>query len=368
MTQFDSVYRGKRVLVTGHTGFKGSWLTLWLSQVGGEVTGLALDPKPEAEKLFNIVCPRLTADHRLDICDAAGVAEVVRSCRPDFVFHLAAQPLVIDSYRDPLTTVSTNVSGTANLLNAIRENAPQANTVIVTTDKCYENCEWPYAYRETDHLGGHDIYAASKAAAEIITAAFRRSFFETSDVPGKVATARGGNVIGGGDYADNRIVPDMVKALAKNEPVGVRNPHATRPWQHVLDCLSGYLTLGAWLSSDQADRENTLKRAFNFGPTSDCERSVHDLVTKTLCHWPGSWEDQSTPGAVHEASRLSIAIDLAASILKWSPSWDFSTTVERTVEWYRAESNGNSDSDLSDLMIAQIEAFNAQNNPTGADS
>ena len=366
MTQLETVYCGKRVLVTGHTGFKGSWLTLWLSQMGSEVAGLALDPKPEAEKLFKIVSPNLTADHRLDICDAAGVAEVVRSCQPDIVFHLAAQPLVIDSYRDPLTTVSTNVSGTANLLNAIRENAPEAHTVIVTTDKCYENREWPYAYRETDHLGGHDIYAASKAAAEIITAAFRRSFFETGDVPGRVATARGGNVIGGGDYADNRIVPDMVRALSKGESVGVRNPHATRPWQHVLDCLSGYLTLGAWLSSDQASGENVSQRAFNFGPTSDCERSVHDLVTETLNHWPGAWEDQSAPGAVHEASRLSIAIDLAASILKWSPSWDFLTTVQRTVEWYRAESNGNDGSELRDLMIAQIGAFNAQSDSTGS--
>ncbi len=362
MANLDSVYRGKRALVTGHTGFKGSWLTLWLSKMGCEVTGLALDPKPEAEKLFNIVRPELTGDHRLDICDAAGVADVVRSCKPDFVFHLAAQPLVIDSYRDPLTTVSTNVSGSANLLNAIRENAPQAHTVIVTTDKCYENREWPYAYRETDHLGGHDLYAASKAAAEIITAAFRRSFFESDDVPGRVATARGGNVIGGGDYADNRIVPDMVRALSKNEAVGVRNPHATRPWQHVLDCLSGYLTLGAWLSSDQANGENALQRAFNFGPTSDCERSVRDLVTETLRHWPGGWEDQSTPGAVHEASRLSIAIDLAASVLSWQPGWDFSQTVQRTVEWYRAESDGSNESDLRNLMISQIEAFQTSEN------
>jgi len=366
MTQFDAVYRGKRVLVTGHTGFKGSWLTLWLSEMGCGVTGLALDPKPEAERLFSIIRPGLIGDHRLDIRDSDGVVEVVRSCQPDFVFHLAAQPLVIDSYRDPLTTITTNVSGTANLLNAIRENAPQANTVIVTTDKCYENREWPYPYRETDHLGGRDIYAASKAAAEMITAAFRCSFFETDGVPGRVATARGGNVIGGGDYADNRILPDMVRALSKNESVGVRNPHATRPWQHVLDCLSGYLMLGAWLSSDQADGENVSQRAFNFGPSSDCERSVHDLVTETLRHWPGAWEDQSTPGAVHEASRLSIAIDLAASILKWNPSWNFSTTVQRTVEWYRAESSGKSDSDLRDLMITQIGAFNKGFDSTGS--
>lgn len=357
MTTLETVYRGKSALVTGHTGFKGSWLVLWLSQMGCEVTGLALDPKPEAEKLFNIVRPRLTGDYRADIRDATGVADVVCACKPHFVFHLAAQPLVIDSYRDPLNTVSTNVLGAANLLDAVRENAPSAHTVIVTTDKCYENREWPYSYRETDHLGGHDIYAASKASAEIITAAFRRSFFETHDVPGRVATARGGNVIGGGDYADNRIVPDMVRALSRNETVGVRNPQATRPWQHVLDCLSGYLTLGAWLDSTQADVENASERAFNFGPSSDCERSVRDLVSEVLQSWPGSWEDQSTPGTHHEASRLSIAIDLAAALLSWRPSWDFSETVCRTIEWYQAESSGSPDSELLKLMIAQIKTF-----------
>ncbi len=366
MSQIVTSFSGKRVLVTGHTGFKGSWLTLWLSHLGSEVTGLALDPKPEAEKLFNIVRSNLARDYRLDICDSAGVAEVVRNCNPDYVFHLAAQPLVIDSYRDPITTVSTNVLGTANLLDAIRENAPRANTVVVTTDKCYENRDWSYSYRETDQLGGHDIYSASKAAAEIVTGAFRRSFFETEEVPALVVTARGGNVIGGGDYAANRIFPDIVRALAENESIKVRNPYATRPWQHVLDCLSGYLALAAWLTSDKTSGEYASQRAFNFGPSTDCERSVHDLVTETLRHWPGAWEDQSPSGAVHEASRLSISIDLAAAVLKWRPSWDFSTTVQRTVEWYRADSNGGSESELRELMILQIEAFSARNDQTGS--
>jgi len=353
---FENAYRGKRVLVTGHTGFKGSWLVFWLSRMGCEVGGFALDPKPEALKLFNTSESSLAADYREDIRDEKAVADAVRSFKPDFVFHLAAQPLVIESYHDPTGTISTNVCGTANLLDAIRKEAPAAHTVIVTTDKCYENVERPDSYSETDPLGGHDVYAASKAAAEIITAAFRRSFFETASVVGRLATARGGNVIGGGDFANNRIVPDLVRALAANEVIPVRNPDATRPWQHVLDCLSGYLALGAWLASDAA-KENSQTRAFNFGPSPDCERSVRDLVDQAIEYWPGSWRDESDSDAPHEASRLRICIDLADSVLDWHPVWHFPETVKRTLEWYQTENAASDDVPVEKLMASQIEEF-----------
>lgn len=355
---FENTYRGKRILVTGHTGFKGSWLAFWLAQMDCEIAGLALDPQPGAEKLFDIVAPTLSEDHRQDIRDAKAVTEIVQSFEPDFVFHLAAQPLVIESYRDPLTTVSTNVLGTTNLLDAIRLGAPKAHTVVVTTDKCYENKESQYSYRESDALGGHDVYSASKAATEIITSAFGRSFFESTDVPGKLATARGGNVIGGGDFADKRIMPDIVNALAAGESIPVRNPAATRPWQHVLDCLSGYLTLGGWLASDAAGGQDQ-PRAFNFGPSPDCERTVRDMIEEVFQSWPGTWEDESDPAALHEASQLSIAIDLADSVLDWRPTWDFSETIGRTIEWYRVNSSSSNDTGLKQLMTSQIAAFEA---------
>lgn len=352
----QQAYRGKRILITGHTGFKGAWLTLWLSQLGCETGGFALDPKPGAEKLFALVESRLAADWREDIRQAEALSRAVESFQPDFVFHLAAQPLVIDSYRDPLNTVSTNVVGTAHLLDALRNKAPAAHSVVVTTDKCYENVERAEPYREHDPLGGHDVYAASKASAEIITSAFRRSFFETAQVPGRVATARGGNVIGGGDYAENRILPDMVKALAAKQPVPVRNPGATRPWQHVLDCLSGYLALGAWLASPTAG-EKGQPRAFNFGPAEDCERSVGDLVEQAIEFWPGTWRDHSLPDAPHEATRLQISIERAAAVLDWRPVWHFPETVRRTVDWYRADQDHYDHASLEGIMLEQIAAF-----------
>lgn len=357
----ENTYRGKRILVTGHTGFKGAWLTLWLAQMGCEIAGLALDPQPGAARLFRMIESSLTEDFRQDIRDEDAVAKIVQSVEPDFVFHLAAQPLVIESYRDPVTTVSTNILGTANLLNAVKGGAQNAHTIIVTTDKCYENREERYVYRECDRLGGHDVYAASKAATEIVVAAFNRSFFESTSVPGRVVTARGGNVIGGGDFSENRIMPDIVRALSVNQPVCVRNPDATRPWQHVLDCLSGYLALGKWMVSDEAGSFQDRPRAFNFGPVPSCERSVSDLVKEVFETWPGSWENNSRPDSHHEASRLSIAIDLADSVLGWRPVWQFPETVRRTVEWYRAESSGAGDTELQQLMISQIDDLQSVN-------
>ncbi|NNE91637.1 MAG: CDP-glucose 4,6-dehydratase [Verrucomicrobiales bacterium] len=358
---FDGIYDSKRVLITGHTGFKGSWLSLWLNFLGAKVEGIALNPEPHSRRLYDTVQPSISKDHRFDILEAEEVRQIVRVFQPDFVFHLAAQPLVIESYRDPIGTVKTNVIGTVNLLDAIRQEAPQAHAVIVTTDKVYENLDWAYPYREPDRLGGHDVYAASKAATEILTTAFRKSFFETPETPGKIATARGGNVIGGGDYAPDRIFPDVIRALSANRQVKVRNPNATRPWQHVLDCLSGYLTLGTWLESNQDSNPRSTPRAFNFGPTPDCERTVQDLVEEILKSWNGSWSNIANSN-LHEASRLRIAIDLAESELNWRPVWGFSETVAQTVQWYRGDHDNFSTNDLKELMVSQIKAFSDSNN------
>lgn len=354
-----SCYQGKRILVTGHTGFKGCWLAHWLTGLGAEVFGYALEA--EEGSLHSRIGLELSGDFRGDICDRGSVAEVVAEIEPDFVFHLAAQPLVLRSYEAPLETLMTNVMGVANVLEAVRNVANTCHTVIVTSDKCYRNCEWEYAYREVDALGGHDVYSASKAAAEIVTAAWQKSFFHQ---PGgsHVATARGGNVIGGGDFSADRIVPDCMRALSAGEPVSVRSPKATRPWQHVLDCLSGYLRLGEWLAS-AAPSEFPNLRAFNFGPSQESQRSVAELVEEILKSWPGSWVDASDPRARHEAGRLSVSIERASSVLGWRPSWTFEETVRHTTDFYRAcfEAAGTG-GDLKELMNSQINLFSQQAN------
>lgn len=362
MQKFRQTFGGERVLVTGHTGFKGAWLSFWLSGIGAQVSGYSLDPEPSQRELFEIVreggafAPG--RDVRGNIGDYDRVRECVRETRPDFVFHLAAQSLVRRSYVRPVETFASNVLGTVHLLEAVRAESPDATVVVVTTDKCYENREWAYSYRETDPLGGRDPYSASKAAAEIATAAWRASFFDGAGVSGRIATARAGNVIGGGDYADDRIVPDLVRALAAGQALGVRSPGSTRPWQHVLDCLSGYLALARWLATDPS-ASGHCERAFNFGPTQESERTVGDLVEECLRHWPGRWEDLSEPGAPHEATRLAVSIERSRAVLGWRPNWDFPTAVAETIEWYRARTEGASPSELRGIMNRQIAAFEA---------
>ncbi|MBI5801715.1 MAG: CDP-glucose 4,6-dehydratase [Verrucomicrobia bacterium] len=330
---FGGYYQGKRVLVTGHTGFKGAWLSLWLRQLGAQVCGLALPPE-NAPNLHELIQPgTFAAASIVDIRDADAVAEVVRAAKPDFVFHLAAQALVRRSYAAPVETMQTNVLGTVHMLEAVRQLRRPVPMLVVTTDKCYENHGWDHGYRETDALGGHDVYAASKAACEIVVGAWQRSFFQPDAKLGNVATARAGNVIGGGDFATDRIVPDCVRALASKAPIRVRNPHATRPWQHVLDCLSGYLWLGACLAT--APKNSPLAGAFNFGPALQANRTVGVLVEELLRHWPGQWLEASDPKAPHEAGRLHLAIDKSAAQLGWQPTWDFADTVKHTALWYR---------------------------------
>lgn len=355
MTQKDleRVYRGRRVFLTGHTGFKGSWLALWLSDLGAEVSGYALPPATEPN-LFTAahVGSALARHTEGDVRDLPRFEAAFTEARPEIVFHLAAQSLVSESYRDPVGTVATNVLGTTHLLDLARQSAePPAAMVLVTSDKCYENREWPYPYRETDTLGGQDLYSASKAGAELVVSAFRRSFLARGGVA--VATARAGNVIGGGDWSPNRIVPDSVRALAAGEPVRVRSPRAVRPWQHVLEPLSGYLTLGAQLLA-AGSRADDLCTAWNFGPEPGHARTVADVVETLIAAWgSGSWETTGEEVG-HEATLLMLAIDQARSGLGWSPRWGFATAVTRTAAWYKSFYGGGIDpSALCRLNIAE---------------
>lgn len=333
---FGGAYRGKRVLVTGHTGFKGSWLCEWLLSLGADVTGFALDPATSPALFAQLGLSGRMQDHRGDVRDLGAVTKVVSETRPDFIFHLAAQPLVRLSYDQPVETYATNVMGTVHVLEAVRRAGRPCVVVAITTDKCYENKEWVHSYREEDPMGGYDPYSSSKGAAELVIASYRRSYFSGPDSPVKLASVRAGNVIGGGDWALDRIVPDCIRALQRGESIPVRNKIATRPWQHVLEPLSGYLWLGACLSSSQLSAFGSqLSSAFNFGPALSSNRTVAELVREILKHWPGEWIDQSDPKAVHEAKLLNLATDKAHHFLGWKPAWDFEQTIEATVSWYR---------------------------------
>jgi CDP-glucose 4,6-dehydratase len=350
------------VLVTGHTGFKGSWLSEWLLQLGAEVHGLALEPDTEPS-LFRQLSLSTRLNHVVaDVRDAQAVAATFAAVRPRMVFHLAAQPLVRRSYQQPQETFATNVMGTAHVLEAMRAAYHPCFAVIVTSDKCYENLESGRDYREDDPLGGHDCYSASKAAAEIVTSAYRRSFF-LGHGSERIASARAGNVIGGGDWAEDRIVPDCIRHLQSGEAVPVRNPHATRPWQHVLEPLGGYLHLGARLLDGTLGGDgvvgNASFAAFNFGPGPGSERSVKDLVEEVLKSWSGTWLNNSDPSAPHEAHRLNLDTTKAKEVLQWTPRWDFSRTVYETVEWYRAASAFSSPSQFQELTRRQIAEYSA---------
>ena len=334
------VYKGKRVLITGHTGFKGSWLCEWLLALGAEVHGFALPP-PTRPSLFNqLKLAKRIQSHTIgDIRDLGEVVRVMRRVKPDFVFHLAAQPLVRFSYEKPVETFDTNVMGTVNVLEAVRRvSGHQVSIVCVTTDKCYENRETSRPYREDDPMGGYDPYSCSKGCDELLISSYRRSFFGSPNSPIWVASARAGNVIGGGDWAKDRIVPDCIRSLERGEPIPVRNKISTRPWQHVLEPLGGYLTLGTALAA--RERFDEVCGGFNFGPNPRANRSVKELVEELLKWKPGSWVDRSDPNAVHEAGLLNLDIRKAKRILGWKPKWDFKTTVEHTILWYAAVADG----------------------------
>ena len=356
--ELGAAYGGKRVLVTGHTGFKGSWLTLWLSNLGAEVTGYALAPDTSPALFGCAGVERLCRSVIADVREPAYLARVVAESRPEVVFHLAAQSLVRRSYQDPLETLQTNVLGTANLLEAVRQAGRACAVVVVTSDKCYENREWLHGYREDDPMGGHDLYSASKGCAELVTASWRRSFFQSQRLSQHgvaVATARAGNVVGGGDWARDRIVPDAVAALRAGEPIPVRNPDAVRPWQHVLEPLGGYLLLGARLLGPQAAAH---AEAWNFGPRPEDARPVREVVEAIITAWgSGRWQDRHDPAAPHEAGLLRLSIDKATARLRWAPRWRFQEALRRTVEWYRAFHAGASPADLAGLCRRQIHEY-----------
>lgn len=336
---FSGAFRGKTVLVTGHTGFKGSWMAEWLLTMGADLIGFShkVDDGPSHFASLGLA-DRMT--HILgDVRDGDAVFQLVDTAKPDVVFHLAAQSLVRYSYDYPVETMATNIMGTVNILDALRRAGRPAAVVCVTSDKCYENREVLSGYREDDPMGGHDPYSASKGAAEIAAHSYRRSFFSGKDSPVRMATARAGNVIGGGDWSLDRIVPDCVRSLQDGQTISIRNPKATRPWQHVLESLSGYLWLGALLSgsatTERVSSPADVTDAFNFGPWVESNGSVERLVTEFLQHWEGQWERAQDAAAPHEAGLLGLSIDKAYHKLEWAPTLDFADSVGLTAAWYK---------------------------------
>jgi CDP-glucose 4,6-dehydratase len=352
---FADIYHKKKVLITGHTGFKGAWLATWLLQLGAEVHGLAIDV-PTQPSLYEVLgLPDKLRPHQGDVRDFAFVKNSLEAVRPDFVFHLAAQSIVKKSYESPLDTLTTNLLGHAHLLEAVRQLGQPCAMVMVTSDKCYENREQLQGYTEADPLGGDDPYSASKAAAELAVRAWQRSFFSDKNRLVRVATARAGNVIGGGDWAEGRIVPDCVRAWAAGQPVHLRKPNATRPWQHVLEPLSGYLRLGQLL----AEQDGLNGEAFNFGPKANENRTVLDLLETLAVHWPNGKAErfavEESP-SFKEANLLRLNCDKAHALLGWKPILNFGEATMLTGEWYR-HFYQNGKEDMPSLTLQQLDFF-----------
>jgi CDP-glucose 4,6-dehydratase len=347
-----SVWRGRSVLVTGHTGFKGGWLSLWLARMGASVTGYALDPDPGPGFFTDTDLGRVMTDRRGDVRDVGATRAAVHESAPEVVFHLAAQPLVRESYRRPVDTYATNVVGTASVLDACRACDSVRAIVVVTSDKCYDNREWDRGYVETDALGGHDPYSNSKACTELVCDAFRRSYFSEGAVAVGLATARAGNVIGGGDWSRDRLLPDLIRAAAQGRETLIRNPHATRPWQHVLEPLHGYLLLAERLMETPAD----VAGAWNFGPEPEGEVPVGEVVARVARYWPGRvrWrpDDGSHP---HEAGRLTLDSRKARERLGWRQRLSLDDALRLSLDWY-----GHAladDTDLLDVTSRQIDYY-----------
>jgi CDP-glucose 4,6-dehydratase len=349
--QISKNFSGKKILVTGHTGFKGSWLSIWLKQLGAKVHGVSFDIPSNPSHFDATNLSNQIEDHRLDIRDADSIATLVQKIQPDFVFHLAAQALVRPSYESPLETITTNAIGTANLLDALRRLNKPVVALMITSDKAYDNVEWVWGYRETDRLGGKDPYSASKGMAELVIKTYVESFFKSKDSNVSVGIARAGNVIGGGDWATDRIVPDCMQAWALNKTVDIRSPHATRPWQHVLEPLSGYLVL-----ADALARDNKFHgEAYNFGPSSNQNYPVSELIDEMANYWNNvRWNDVSgSKNHVHEAGLLKLNCDKALFDLNWRPTMEFLDTVKMTVEWYKHYYQ-NSNQSMHDFTLSQI--------------
>lgn len=356
---FNRIYHNKRVLITGHTGFKGSWLALWLSTMDANVTGYSLSPPTEPNH-FDLLGLDLNSIIG-DIRDAKKLTRVFKENQPEIVFHLAAQPIVRFSYKDPVETFSSNVMGTINVFEASRKSGTVRAIVNITSDKCYENREWSWGYREIDPLGGYDPYSASKGCAELITNCWRDSFFNIEHYGNShhtiLSSCRAGNVIGGGDWAVDRLIPDMMRAASQNKKVKIRNPQATRPWQHVLEPLSGYLLLGQRLLEGRKE----FAEAWNFGPSEDGNVTVGEIAEQVKKAWPKiDYKIQISPDQPHEADMLRLDCSKARTKLQWAPVWDGKTAVEKTAQWYRAFHESNDVQSLNNLHHYRADAKSKQ--------
>jgi len=327
-----NLFKNKSVLITGHTGFKGSWLSAWLSHIGAHVIGIS-DRVPTDPAHYELIKNSLDQDHRIDIRDIESVSSIIDNIKPNFIFHLAAQPIVLDSYQNPLETFKINTIGTANILDVLRISNHKCIAIIITSDKCYDNMELTRGYHEMDRLGGKDPYSGSKGAAELVIRSYVESYFKKMDSNIRLAVGRAGNVIGGGDWAPHRIVPDCIQSWSKKRVAKIRNPYATRPWQHVLEPLSGYLSLAAALK----DNEILNGEAFNFGPPPNQNHTVEELVQEIISYWPSSkWIDKSKENKLpSEAGLLELNCDKALNTLNWKATLDFKETAKWTADWYR---------------------------------
>ena len=349
MHQLLSIFKGKRVLVTGDTGFKGSWLCVWLHRLGANVVGFALPPKRDNDHFNLLQLDQVIRHIEGDIRDLPALRSAFEQFQPEFLFHLAAQSLVRYSYEEPKLTFDTNVAGSVNVLECVRTTPSLRAAIYVTSDKCYRNKEWLWGYRENDELGGRDPYSASKAAAELIFSAYVDSYFAQRQGLG-IASVRAGNVIGGGDWAADRIVPDSIKSLQQRQPILLRNPLSTRPWQHVLEPLSGYLSLASRLYADPRGYSGS----WNFGPRVESIRTVRDLAQRIVeCWGDGKVEIAQQQPTPHEARLLQLNCDKAIQVLGWAPRWDFDRTVDITVQWYRDVTNGMAARQVTSRQIEQ---------------
>lgn len=351
---FADAFKNRSVLVTGHTGFKGSWLTAWLERLGANVSGLSIDVPTNPAHFDVLGLSGRIDDRRIDVRDAGAVAAAIAAIRPNYVFHLAAQPLVRRSYRAPLETFQTNALGTANVLESLRLAGRHCVAVMITSDKCYDNVEWLWGYRESDRLGGKDPYSGSKGAAELVIRSYVASYFAEPGSPVRVGVGRAGNVIGGGDWAEDRIVPDCIHAWAEGRTVEIRNPKATRPWQHVLEPLSGYL----WLAARLAEDRKLNGEAFNFGPADTDTQSVKEVIDALAGTWSGTASHQLVePPAGHaEAGLLKLNCDKAIALLRWRPTLTFAEAIEMTGSWYDGYYAGSAHA-KSAMTMAQIETY-----------
>jgi CDP-glucose 4,6-dehydratase len=354
---FDDIYKNRKVLITGHTGFKGSWLAIWLKELGADIVGYALAPPSEPNNFeATKLRERITHIHG-DVRDLDRLIETFRKYQPEFVFHLAAQPLVLLSYDEPKLTFDTNIGGSVNVFEAVRLTPCVKVLVNITSDKCYENKECSQGYRENDPMGGHDPYSTSKGCAELVFSAYLKSFFSTSTAQKSLigaASARAGNVIGGGDWGRNRLIPDCIRALSNDQTIGIRNPGAVRPWQHVLEPLSGYLRLGAaiWQYPQK------YSGAWNFGPDDGSHLTVAEMADRLIKYWgDGSWEDLSDPQALHEAKLLKLNCDKAHAGLSWHSVLTIDECLQMTAEWYKEFYSGSQTKDMHQFCVAQIRKY-----------